>query len=143
MKKEKSCGAIIFTRDGDQVKYVIIHQTNDIYCFPKGHVEDGETEEETALREIREEVGLDVTLIDGFRQPDEYKFSLNSDLVIQKEVVYFLAEFENQTPRPQESELFGVYLMTLEEALDILSFDGMKQFLRDADGYIRKNYKFN
>ena len=139
MKKEKSCGAIIFTRDGDQLKYVIIHQTNGIYCFPKGHVEDGETEEETALREIREEVGLDVTLIDGFRQPDEYKFSLNSDLVIQKEVVYFLAEFENQTPRPQESELFGVYLMTLEEALDILSFDGMKQFLRDADEFIKSH----
>ncbi|MBE6617480.1 MAG: NUDIX domain-containing protein [Ruminococcaceae bacterium] len=142
MKKEKSCGAIIFTRDGDRLKYVIIHQTNGIYCFPKGHMENGETEEETALREIREEVGLDVTLIDGFRQPDEYKFSLNGDLVIQKEVVYFLAEFEDQTPHPQESELFDVYLMTLEEALDTLSFDGMKQFLREADGYIRKNYKF-
>lgn len=143
MKREKSCGAIIFTRDGDLLKYVIIHQTNGIYCFPKGHVEDGETEEETALREIREEVGLDVTLIDGFRKPDEYKFSVNGELVIQKEVVYFLAEFENQTPHHQESELYGVYLMTFEEALDILSFDGMKQFLREADRYIRKNNKLN
>ena len=139
MRKEKSCGAVIFTKDGDQLKYVIIHQTNGVHCFPKGHVEAGESEEETALREIREEVGLDVTLVDGFRKTDEYKFSLNSDLVIQKEVVYFLAEFENQTPRPQESELFGVYLMPLEEALATLQFDGMKQILREANEFLKNH----
>lgn len=141
MTKEKSCGAVVFTRDSGEVRYIIIHQTNGVYCFPKGHVETGETEEETALREIKEEVGLDVKICEGFRKTDEYKFSLNGEKVIQKEVVYFLAEFENQTPHHQESELSDVYLLSLDEALNMLSFDGMKETLREADEYIKDNLK--
>ena len=141
MTKEKSCGAVVFTREQGEPRYIIIHQTNGVYCFPKGHVEAEETEEQTAVREIKEEVGLDVSIIDGFRKTDEYKFTLNGERVIQKEVVYFLAEFSNQTPRHQESELSGVYLLNFDEALDMLSFDGMKQTLREADEYIRENLK--
>lgn len=141
MTKEKSCGAVVFTKDQGEPRYIIIHQTNGVYCFPKGHVEPGETEEETALREIKEEVGLDVKICEGFRKTDEYKFSVNGEKVIQKEVVYFLAEFENQTPHHQESELSGVYLLNIDEALDMLSFDGMRQILQEADEYIREIIK--
>ena len=66
MNKEKSCGAVIFTRDEEDLKFVLIKNLEGSYGFPKGHVEDNETEEETALREVKEEVGLDVEIIDGF-----------------------------------------------------------------------------
>ena len=74
MADEKSCGAIVFTHENGIRKYVIIRETGIYqgYCgFPKGHMEAGETEQDTAIREVKEETGLDVELLDGFRQVDE------------------------------------------------------------------------
>ena len=87
MKFEKSCGVIVFTRINGQIKYVIEQSINGHYGFPKGHVEQGETETETALREVYEEVGLKPSLTKGFRETVEYYIpSVN----VQKTVVYFL-----------------------------------------------------
>ena len=64
MTVEKSCGAVVFTREGGEVRYVIIQSLEGYYGFPKGHMEGSETEQETALREIREEVGLTPRLVE-------------------------------------------------------------------------------
>lgn len=58
MRYEKSCGAVIYVEAEGARKYVIIRSPEGYYGFPKGHMEPGETEEQTALREIFEEVGL-------------------------------------------------------------------------------------
>lgn len=57
MKFEKSCGAIVFTRQNGEIEYVIIQSLEGWYGFPKGHMEQNETEIETALREVREKQG--------------------------------------------------------------------------------------
>ena len=67
MITEKSCGAIVYTKESGNIKYVIIRSKEGIYGFPKGHIEENESETETALREVAEEVGLTVTLISKFR----------------------------------------------------------------------------
>ncbi len=141
MRKEKSCGGVVFTRDGDELRYVIIRQTNGVCGFPKGHMEAGESEVDTAVREIKEETGLDVALLDGFRETDTYQFSLDDEVAILKDVVYFLGEFSSQTLIPQEGELTEIYLLPLEEALDTLDFERSKQILREADDYIRETLK--
>ena len=68
MKKEISCGAVIArqTENGREI-LLIRHVNGGHWAFPKGHMEGNETESETALREIREETGLTVTLDTGFR----------------------------------------------------------------------------
>ena len=70
---EKSCGAVVFTRTDAGIRYVIIQSLEGYYGFPKGHCEKGESEEETALREVYEETGLRVRIIPGFRYVDELK----------------------------------------------------------------------
>ena len=68
MADEKSCGAIVYTYEKSVRKYVIIRGTGIYkeFCgFPKGHMELGETETETALREVKEETGLDVSILDS------------------------------------------------------------------------------
>ena len=87
MKIEKSCGAVVFTRVNGEIKYLLIKSVTGFYGFPKGHVEIGESETQTALREIFEEVGLRVRLIPDFRREDEYYICGNEilDKAIGKE----------------------------------------------------------
>ena len=131
MKQEKSCGAVVFTRENGAIRYVIIESISHFLGFPKGHVEDGETEEETARREVLEETGLAISLIDGFRMEDTYSFVLR-DETIEKQVVFFLGEYENQQPRAQESELSAIHLFDYSTALASLKFDMQKKILKAA-----------
>ena len=68
MEYVKSCGAVVFTHKDGEIHYVIIRAHNGEHGFPKGHMEPGETELETALREIAEEVGLKPAFVTGFRK---------------------------------------------------------------------------
>ena len=132
---EKSCGAIVYTKDNGNIQYVIIRSKDGFYGFPKGHVEENETEAETALREVAEETGLTIMLIPGFRTEDTYAFIRNGETRI-KHIVYFLGEYSGQTPAAQETELSGVYLLNYEAAMSVFQFDSSKRLLTDAHHFL-------
>ena len=134
MEFEKSCGAIVFTEENGQRKYVVIRSVGGDYGFPKGHMEPGESERETALREIWEETGLACTLVDGFRAQDAYP--LPNKPGVRKQVVYFLAEYSGQEIRLQPEEISGAYLVPFSRALELLPFPEMKRILKEAHGYL-------
>ena len=135
MKLEKSCGAVVFTRVNGEIKYLLIKSVTGFYGFPKGHVEPGESETQTALREIFEEVGLRVRLISDFRREDEYYICGNE---IIKNVVYFLAEYENQEISCQREEVSDAFLLDCKSALSLLKFDGSKRILSEANDFLTK-----
>ena len=130
MNHEYSCGAVVFTREGGELRYVIIRSMGGVTGFPKGHREPGETERETALREIREEVGLSPRLLPGFREEAHYPLPKKPGTM--KHVAYFLAEYENQPLRPQPEELSGASLMTLDEAMAALQHERNRLVLQKA-----------
>lgn len=132
---EKSCGAIVFSRENNNLQYVIIRSKAGIYGFPKGHAEGSETEEETALREVFEETGLSVRLIDNFRREDTYTFTCNGETRL-KRVVYFLAEYANQIPKAQEEELSGLHLMDYDTAISALPYESAKRLLSQAHTFL-------
>ena len=134
MNYEISCGAVVFTRAGEEIRYVIIRSTEGWYGFPKGHMEAGEGERETALREIREEVGLNVRLLEGFREVEEHPLPKKPG--VMKRVIYFLAEFEGQELIPQEAEVSSAALMTFDEAMAVFQFENLRGLLRRAHGAI-------
>ena len=81
MPREKSAGAIIFRRDDGNIYYLLLNYMptekgkRGQWGFAKGHVETGETEEETAKREIFEETGLrELKFIPGFKKLEKYIF---------------------------------------------------------------------
>ena len=135
MQHEKSCGAVVFTRTDKGVKYLLIANLKGIYGFPKGHVEAGETEEQTALREIREETGLRVTLVPGFRAVDEHLIPEKQDTM--KQIVYFLAEYEGQEVAYQKEELSGAYLVSYEEAMGMFQFESSRRILTEANHFLQ------
>jgi 8-oxo-dGTP pyrophosphatase MutT (NUDIX family) len=136
METEKSCGAVVFTRTDADVKYVIIQSKEGIFGFPKGHMEGLETEIETAIREIKEETGLSVSFADGFRIEDSHVF-VRKGQEIMKQIVYFLAEFSDQIPMPQESELHSIRLVDYDTAMGLFQFESSKKILTEAQDYLR------
>ena len=83
------------------------------WTFPKGHIENDENEKETALREIKEETGLNVELIPGFRETSSYRpFGK-----IRKTAVFFLAKADKSIVSMQQSEIDFYLWVSLEEAL--------------------------
>ena len=132
---EKSCGAVVFTKSAEGIKYVIIESKEGYYGFPKGHVEDNETEFETARREVLEETGLQVEFLENFRIEDSHPFQRNRETRM-KHIVYFLAEFSNQFLRAQESELNSIHLMDYETAMSSFQFESSKRILREAHNFL-------
>lgn len=139
MQVEKSCGAVVFTRVNGEIRYVLAQNLEGYYGFPKGHMESGETETETALREIREEVGLHPRLIEGFRTEDEHPLPRKPG--VMKQVVYFLAEYADQEISYQKEELLSAPLVSYEEAMALFVFESSKRILTEAYEFLHRQYK--
>lgn len=131
---EKSCGTVVFTRTENEICYVIIRHTGGHCGFPKGHMEPGEDEQTTALREVYEEAGLRTTLIEGFREEEIYPRPDKPG--VTKQVVYFLAEYSDQDIRIQPEEIAKAYLLPYEEALSALTFQGAREILMKAHRFL-------
>lgn len=99
-------------------------------------MEPGETETETALREIREETGLTVTLLPGFRAGDTHGIPQRPDTV--KHVVYFLGEYCDQPFRHQREELSDARLVDCDTAMAMLQFDSSRRILTEAHRFLMK-----
>ena len=93
MIKEHSAGAVLFGHfTNDERKFLLLHHTSGHWGFPKGNVEEGETELEAVVREIFEETGItDLRFIEGFIQSIYYDYRRDGNLV-QKKVSFYLAQ---------------------------------------------------
>ncbi|WP_346916074.1 NUDIX domain-containing protein [Clostridium sp.] len=134
MSYEKSCGAVVYKTSNKGIQYLLLKSIgiDGYWGFPKGHMEYSETEEETALREVFEECGLKVNLIDGFRATDKYII----DNFIEKEVVLFLGEADNSLTKIQVEEIEDYRWGNYEEAQSLLTFDSGRRILGEANKFL-------
>lgn len=120
MVKEKACGGIIIKDD----KVLMVNQVKGFTGFPKGHVEENETEIETAIREIKEETNIDVELYENKKYKVKYRPNPSTD----KEVIYFIGKVKNdENIKPQETEVTSVIWVNIDEVENHLSFDNIKE----------------
>ena len=125
MKQEKSCGCIVIN---DKNEVLLVHHNKGHWDFPKGHVEIGETEVETAIREVKEETNIDVEVNEKYRYIVEY--SPKEDVV--KEVVFFLAKNINNDKNAQLEEVYEVEWIKLDEAIEKITYNTSKEVLKKA-----------
>lgn len=135
MKYEVSCGYVAFKRIDGQYRYLLIRSINGEWGFPKGHMENDETEHETADRELFEETGTKARLIDGFKQLIEYPLPRRSGVI--KRSIYFLGECLTDRIICQESEVLEARFADYDEAIGLLSFENTRNVLRLADEFLR------
>jgi len=134
MLHEKSCGAIVYRKYHGNLEILLIkHVNSGHWSFPKGHVESGETETETALREIKEETGIDVIIDPTFRETVTYFPRKDS----QKIVVYFIAKAKNFDYVRQESEIAEIKWVDAGCAESVLTYDNDKSIVNKARKVIK------
>lgn len=134
MKHEKSCGAVVYRMVKGRIELLLIkHRYGGHWSFPKGHVERGEQEFETALREVKEETGLDIRLEKGFRHSVEYYPRPD----VRKQVVYFLGEAACGDFQMQEEEISDIVWVELEKAYHMVSFRNDKNLINQAKALLR------
>ena len=124
MKKEKSCGILVF--EGNKV--LMVKHRKGHWGFPKGHVEAGETEEETAIREVKEETNCDAKIIEGFRKTINY----NPKEDVNKDVIFFVGEPITKNIVAQEEEVSDVLFVPIKEAAQAVTYDEEKEVLKEA-----------
>ena len=130
MQYEKSCGALVLRRDEDGKMYILMirHKAGGHRSFPKGHMERGETEYMTAVREVYEETAVQIRLAAGFRETVHYHPMPG----VSKEVVYFLTETTQKNIKAREGEIAEVEWIPLDEAEAALTYENDKTVLRAA-----------
>ena len=133
---EKSCGAVVYRVEGRTVRFLVVKNKNGRHWgFPKGHMEYGESERQTALREVLEETGLKVEILPGFRETCEY-CPYGS---IQKQVVFFAAKSGGEEVVIQRSEIDRFKWARYEDACELFKYDNDIRVLQKAKKWIYRH----
>lgn len=131
--KTLACGAVIYRKDRGRIHFLLLkHANGSHWSLAKGHTEPGETEIQTALREIDEETGLKVKLKQGFREAIRYSPSAG----IEKTVVFFLAKAKGKKLKLQKSEILNAAWLELDDALKLVSHKDTAEVLRRALNFL-------
>lgn len=133
----KSCGVVPVYRDGKDFFFLLVHQNNGHWAFPKGGIEDGESEVETALRELKEETGIILSSLPAdSRIFEEYTIEEKEYGLATKQVVYFVGLVGSKDVIVQKEEIQGFKWLSFEEALGQLTYDGTREVLKKANVYL-------
>jgi 8-oxo-dGTP pyrophosphatase MutT (NUDIX family) len=133
MAQEKSCGALVFHEEKGARLFLLLHYAGGHWDFPKGHVETGESEEQTALREIQEETGLGpIEFLPGFREEVSYSFRHNTGEMAEKRVAFFLARSDKKLVRLSDEHI-GFAWLPYAAARKKATFENARMLLEKAE----------
>ena len=132
---ERSCGAVVFRPIGGETRYLLIkNRRSSNWSFPKGHIEDDETPEDTARREVLEETGMHIDIIPGFSGSSDYVIQNK----IQKSECIFVASTKDMQTKIQREEIEDYTWLPFNRAYDSLKFENDKAILEQARDFLQE-----
>ncbi len=133
---ESSCGAVVYRAINGETRYLLIKNRRSAnWGFPKGHIEQGETREETAAREVLEETGIHITIIPDFVSTSEYTIQGR----VEKSVTIFLASTNDTQTKIQREEIEDYVWLNYEKALETLKFENDRAILERAAAFLEND----
>jgi 8-oxo-dGTP pyrophosphatase MutT (NUDIX family) len=134
---EKSAGAILIYKKGEKIEYLLLKHELGHWDFPKGHIEEGETQKVAARREIKEETGLsNVRFVPDFKARIRYFYKWKGENRF-KIVTFFLGEAKIKRVKIS-SEHLAYRWVSYEKAMKLLEFKNQKDLLKNARKYIKE-----
>ena len=127
MQREFSAGGIVL-KNGKVL--LTKHSQNHHWSFPKGLIDPGQTPPEAAVREVREEGGVEAEILDKVGY-NKYVYTLNGEKIF-KVVTYFLMKYVSGDPKDHDWEVEEAGWYTPEDALKQLTFSQDKALLKKA-----------
>jgi 8-oxo-dGTP pyrophosphatase MutT (NUDIX family) len=140
---EKSVGCVVYRKSEDTTLFLLVQYRSWQWDFPKGHVEEGENEEQTLRREIKEETGIeDLVLLSDFRTQVRYFYTAKGNekrqretegkgIYIFKKAVFYAAEtFSEQVKLDFENKAYA--WLTYDEVCERLKNDGSKKVINEV-----------
>ena len=133
-KQEKSCGAVVY--NPKKHSFLIIKMLNGNWGFPKGHTEDQETDIQTAIREVMEETGINIEILDGFKKSIKYiPFP-----EVLKEVIFFIGITEEEKVTIDKHEIEDYMWCSYEEALKMITYKPQRDIMESSLQFIKNYY---
>jgi 8-oxo-dGTP pyrophosphatase MutT (NUDIX family) len=137
--REPTAGGIVFRRDKNgNVEFLLIQDHKDRWTIPKGHIEEGETAQEAARREIGEEAGLhDVDML-GWLGKIHFRYRRVDKLVLISQQVYLMRVKTDGNEIKKEEWMNGIKWFTFHDALDVIEYEDIGKLMLLAMKRIRQ-----
>lgn len=133
IKIEVSSGGVIFRKRDDRIEVALVAvKDGKVWCLPKGLIEKGEDERQTAVREVMEETGLTGRIIDKIGDISYWYFIKEENVKCKKTVHFYLLEFISGDTKNHSWEVDRAGWFEIDEALGLLSYKGERDILNKA-----------
>ena len=139
--REFSSGGVVFKKEGNKTLWLVTKSAisdlypNAVWRLPKGWIDEGENTEEAAVREVREEGGVEAKIIKKI-ETVRYFFTTPDRAKILKFVTFYLMEFVKDLPQGFGEETSEIAWLPFDQAYKKLSFSGEKQMLKKAQAML-------
>jgi 8-oxo-dGTP pyrophosphatase MutT (NUDIX family) len=128
--REFSAGGLVIRNMSGRPHLAVVRVRDDILALPKGHPEKGESSQDAALREVREETGLEATPVEKLGDI-KYWYARDGDRVM-KIVTFFLFRYHSGRLEDHDHEVEEALWIPLEEAPERLAYRSEKEIAETA-----------
>ncbi|MEO6109812.1 MAG: NUDIX domain-containing protein [Candidatus Saccharimonadales bacterium] len=128
--REPTAGGIVFRRnDKEEIEFLLIQDHKDRWTIPKGHIEEGETAQQAAKREIGEEAGLMNTEMHGWLGKIHFRYRRIDKLVLISQQVYLMKVKTDGEEIQKEDWMNGIKWFSFYDALDAIEYEDIGKLL--------------
>ena len=139
--REPTAGGIIFRHEKDNyddIEILLIQDTKDRWTIPKGHIEEGETAQQTAKREIGEEVNLfDIDML-GWLGKIHFRYRRMDRLVLMTTQIYLVRANGDTNSIKKEEWMNGIKWFKFNDAIEVIEYEDIGTLMLLAKKRIRQ-----
>ena len=128
--REPTAGGIVFRRnEKEEIEFLLIQDHKDRWTIPKGHIEEGETAQQAAKREIGEEAGLMQTEMLGWLGKIHFRYRRIDKLVLISQQVYLMRVKTDGNEIQKEEWMNGIKWFDFHDALDAIEYEDIGKLM--------------